>query len=128
MFTKNTLPDFRAEILWGPNPPCPAPWSDMDYGPSFNNTLEFGNNGLNIAQKGLTIRLDEGPGGIESGSHWMTYELDTMRVAGAWSDSFIDYNGIHFNGVHGRHPRVTGNIHFPKPDSARIRAPKNKVV
>ena len=99
----------------GPKPSLPRPWSDMDYGPSFNNTLEFGNDGTNIAQKGLTIRLDDGPGGVESGSHWLTYELDTMRVAGAWSDAFIDYNGIHFNGVHGRHPRVTGNIHFQNP-------------
>ncbi len=76
----------------------------MDYGPSLNNTIEVSRDGSNIAQKGIAIRLDDGPGGVESGKYWMMYDHDTLRMAGAWTGSFIDYNGIHFNGVHGRHP------------------------
>ena len=68
----------------GPKPVVSQPWTTMDYGPSLINTIEVSNDGSNIAQKGIAVRLDDGPGGVESGSHWMMYEHDTMRVAGAW--------------------------------------------
>ena len=99
----------------GPKPILPKPWTQMDYGPSMFNTIEVGRDGSNIAQKGITVRLDSGPGGVESGSHWMLYEHDTMRVAAAWSGKFINWEGIHFNGVHGRHPRVSGEVHLSNP-------------
>ena len=94
----------------GPIPVKYTPWSAMDYGPSLNNTVEVSDDRSNIAQKGIAIRLDSGPGGVESGKYWMLYDHDLMRVAAAWSDDFIDYNGIHFNGVHGRHPKVAGQL------------------
>lgn len=99
----------------GPKPVVSRPWTQMDYGPSFINTIEVSRDGSNIAQKGIAVRLDDGPGGVESGKFWMMYEHDTMRLAGAWSEGFIDYEGIHFNGTHGRHPSVAGNIHFANP-------------
>ncbi|MDG1874917.1 MAG: c-type cytochrome [Mariniblastus sp.] len=99
----------------GPKPVVSRPWTAMNYGPSLNNTIEVSKDGSNIAQKGIAVRLDEGPGGVESGKYWMMYDHDTMRVAGAWSEGFIDYEGIHFNGTHGRHPRVAGNIQFFNP-------------
>ncbi len=99
----------------GPKPVVSRPWTLMDYGHSMMNTIEVSNDGSNIAQKGIVIRLDSGQGGVESGSHWMMYEHDTLRVAGAWSGSFIDWEGIHFNGTHGRHPSVSGDIHFSNP-------------
>jgi putative heme-binding domain-containing protein len=104
-----SLPDGNT---FGPEPRESRPWTDMDYGPSLNNTIEVGEGGTNIAQKGIVVRLDAGPGGVESGSHWMMYEHDTMRVAAAWHGEFIDWEGIHFNGTHGTHPRVTGEIVF----------------
>ena len=99
----------------GPKPIVSRPWTLMDYGPSLNNTIEVSSDGSNIAQKGIAIRLDDGPGGVESGSHWLMYEHDTMRVAAAWTGRFIDYEGIHFNGAHGRHPKVAGEIQFANP-------------
>lgn len=96
----------------GPEPASGERWVRMDYGPSFMNTIEVTRDGSNIAQKGIIMRLDDGPGGVESGKHWMMYEHDTMRVAATWSDQFIDWNGIHFNGRHAIHPRVTGRIHL----------------
>ena len=99
----------------GPEPIVRRPWSDMDYGPSLNNTIEVSRDGSNIAQKGMAIRLDSGPGGVESGKYWMLYEHDTMRVASAWTGGFIDYNGIHFNGVHGRHPKIAGRTMLENP-------------
>jgi putative heme-binding domain-containing protein len=99
----------------GPKPIMSRPWTLMDYGHSMMNTIEVSDDGSNIAQKGIVVRLDTGQGGVESGSHWMMYEHDTMRVAGAWSGSFIDWEGIHFNGTHGRHPSVNGEVHFSNP-------------
>ena len=112
-------PDYLAGLpsgdTRGPEPVVSSPWTKMDYGHSLINTIEVSKDGSNIAQKGIAIRLDDGPGGVESGSHWLMYDHDTMRVAGVWSGGFIDYNGIHFNGVHNRHPRIAGDIHFKNP-------------
>ena len=99
----------------GPRPVVSQPWTEMDYGSSFINTIEVSDDGSNIAQKGITVRLDDGPGGVESGKYWMMYEHDTMRLAGAWSGEFIDYEGIHFSGTHNRHPSVAGEVHFSNP-------------
>lgn len=109
----------------GPKPVVSRPWTMMDYGPSLMNTVEVSQDGSNIAQKGIMVRLDDGPGGVESGKYWMMYDHDTMRVAGAWSGGFIDYEGIHFNGTHGRHPKVVGNIHFQNPTGPGWGQPKD---
>ena len=55
----------------------------------------------------------------------MIYDHDTMRVAGGWSGEFIDYNAIHFNGVHGQHPKVAGKIHFANPTGPGWGRPEN---
>lgn len=99
----------------GPRPVVQQPWAEMDYGPSLNNTIEVSEDGSNIAQKGIAVRLDPGPGGVTAGRYWILYEHDTLRVAGSWTGQFIDYNGIHFNGVHGRHPRIRGDVLWQNP-------------
>ena len=115
----DVTPDYLAGLpkgdTHGPKPVVSSPWTKMDYGRSLINTIEVSNDGSNIAQKEIAIRLDDGPGGVESGSHWLMYDHDTMRVADVWSGGFIHYNGIHFNGVHNRHPRVAGDVHFKNP-------------
>ena len=113
--TDNYLKTLPKGDTFGPTPVLPKPWTEMDYGPSMVNTIEVGNDGSNIAQKGITVRLDGGPGGVESGKYWLMYEHDTMRAAAAWSGRFIDWDGIHFNGKHGRHPHVTGDVAFANP-------------
>ncbi len=110
------LADLPAGDTRGPKPVESQPWTLMNYGPSLLNTIEVSRDGTNVAQKGIAIRLDGGPGGVESGTHWLMYDHDTMRVSGTWSGEFIDYNGIHFNGVHGQHPRVAGTVHLQNPD------------
>ncbi len=112
----------------GPKPVVSRPWTLMDYGHSLFNTIEVSDDGTNIAQKGIAIRLDDGPGGVESGSHWLMYEHDTMRVAGAWAGNFIDWEGIHFNGTHGRHPGIAGEIHFANPTAPGFGRPQSKRV
>lgn len=94
----------------GPEPRVIEPWVTMDYGPMLTTTIEFGNDGANIAQKAIAIRLDDGPGGISRGDAWMVFEHDTLRMAAAWSGRFVDWNGIQFNGRHGVHLHANGNV------------------
>ncbi len=88
----------------------------MNYGPSLMATLEVGDKG-NFAYKGIAVRLDNGPGGVSRGRHWMLFDHDTLRVAAAWSgEGFIDWNGINFNGRHQIHPRARrAQVHFANP-------------
>ncbi|MEP3477962.1 MAG: DUF6797 domain-containing protein [Fuerstiella sp.] len=93
--------------LTGPAAANAEPWVAMNYGSTLMNTYEVGESGSNFAQKGIAMRLDEGPGGISRGRHWMVFDHDTMRMAAAYSgDEFIDWKGIHFNGQHAIHPRI----------------------
>jgi len=68
----------------GPKPSNIDPWVSMNYGPSLMATLEVGTRG-NFAYKGIAVRLDNGPGGVSRGRHWMLFDHDTLRVAAAWS-------------------------------------------
>jgi putative heme-binding domain-containing protein len=107
------LPKGRSR---GPEPSRIEPWSAMDYGPTLTATCEVGDDSSNFAYKGVAVRLDAGPGGVSRGRHWMVFDHDTMRIAGAWSgDGFIDWNGINFNGKHEIHPRVVGLVEFANP-------------
>ncbi|MFN7732799.1 MAG: DUF6797 domain-containing protein, partial [Pirellula sp.] len=101
----------------GPEPSRIEVWSAMDYGNALTHCYEIPGDRLNIASKGIAIRLDPGPGGIARGNHWMVFDTDTLRWAAAWSadperpaERFIDWRDIQFNGEHGIHPRAVGNI------------------
>jgi putative heme-binding domain-containing protein len=99
----------------GPQPSNIEPWVSMDYGPSLMATLEVGDRG-NFAYKGIAVRLDNGPGGVSRGRHWMLFDHDTLRMVAAWGgEGFIDWNGINFNGRHMVHPRVAGSVRFANP-------------
>ncbi len=100
----------------GPKPRNIELWANMNYGDSLINTYEFGNDGSNFAYKGIATRVDPGPGGVSRGSAWMSFDHDTLRVSAAWTGKgFIDWQGIHFNGRHGIHPRLVGDVHFANP-------------
>ena len=107
---------------FGPEPVPYAPWSDMNYGPAMINTFEIGSDGTNFAYKGIAVRLDAGPGGVSQGSTWAIFDHDTMRIAGVWErdnqsqeSGFINWQGIHFDGRHGTHPRIVGKELFENP-------------
>ncbi|MEO1530236.1 MAG: DUF6797 domain-containing protein, partial [Planctomycetota bacterium] len=129
----------------GPAASVEEPWLDMDYGPFLISTYEMvgPNTGrrlgitpeeqrlaarekrppneqwadnTNFAYKGIAVRLDVGPGGVSKGSHWIAFDHDTMRVAGAWTgQGFIDWHGILFDGRHAITPRTVGQQHFANP-------------
>lgn len=112
-----TLPPGR-KGEFGPAPSNVEPWVANDYGPSLINTYEVGGTKAapNIAYKGHAVRLDPGPGGVSRGKQWAVFDLDTLRVAAAWAgDGFIDWKGIHFNGQHGVHPKVVGDVRLLNP-------------
>lgn len=95
----------------GPEATLIEPWRTHDYGPFLSGSFEVGSDGTNVARKGLAVRLDTGPGGVGRGRAWLLYELDTVRVAAFWTGaSFIDWAGINFDGRHGAHPRVAGDV------------------
>lgn len=100
----------------GPEPQPIEPWSQADYGPRLIGTFEIGSGGRNIAQKGIALQLDNNPGGVSQGEAWAIFDHDTMRVAGVWtSRGFIDWQGINFNGRHGIHPHIVGDILLANP-------------
>jgi putative heme-binding domain-containing protein len=99
----------------GPEPSSIDPWVAMDYGPLLSATIEVGADGSNFAMKGVAQRLDAGAGGISRGSRFSLFDLDTLRMAAAWHGpeggaGFIDWHAILFDGQHGVHPRVTGEV------------------
>jgi putative heme-binding domain-containing protein len=101
----------------GPAPSEIEPWVAMDYGSCLLATIEAGDDLLNVAYKGIAVRLDAGQGGVSRGRAWVLYEHDTLRLAAAWTgEGFIDWNGINFDGRHQVHPRVVGRVHVANPD------------
>jgi hypothetical protein len=86
------------------------PYQRMELGSSLFWTLEVAPG--NIAQKGIAIRLDDGPGGVTKGRAWMIYDHDTMANVTATTGSFVDWKGIAFDGSHGTHTSLTGERQF----------------
>jgi hypothetical protein len=100
------------------------PYQSMDFGPVLFWTLQVAPG--NIAQKGIAIRVDDGPGGVSKGRAWMVYDHDTMRVAAATTGSFVDWKGIAFDGSHGTHTSLTGERHFVNPVGPGWASPDGK--
>jgi hypothetical protein len=94
----------------------PPPYVQMELGPVLFWTLQVAEN--NIAQKGIAVRLDDGPGGVTKGRAWMIYDHDTMRLAAATTGQFVDWRGIAFDGSHGTHTSLTGERHVINPNAA----------
>ena len=90
-----------------------SPYRRMDFGPALFWTYQVAPG--NIAQKGIAVRLDDGPGGVSKGRAWMVYDHDTMRVAAATTGDFVDWKGIAFDGSHGTHTSLSGERHFVNP-------------
>ncbi len=86
---------------------APAPkakYEEMDYGrflsASFNNTEgkpAFDKKGC-ATSKGIAIKL----GANNEGA--MVFDTDLMRMAGGWTDGFVKYKGVIFDGGHGPNP------------------------
>jgi hypothetical protein len=92
----------------------PKNYLKMNFGPSLNWTYKLAQD--NIAQKAIAVRLDDGPGGVSKGKVWMLFDHDMMRVAAGWySDKFVDWRGIAFDGSHNSHTSIVGDRVFQNP-------------
>jgi sugar lactone lactonase YvrE len=100
------------------------PYRRMDFGPALFWTYQVAPG--NIAQKGIAVRLNDGPGGVSKGRAWMVYDHDTMRVAAATTGDFVDWKGIAFDGSHGTHTGLTGDRHFVNPVGPGWASPDGK--
>ncbi len=100
------------------------PYRRMDFGPALFWTYQIAPG--NMAQKGLAIRLDDGPGGVSKGRAWLVYDHDTMRVAAATTGDFVDWKGIAFDGSHGTHTGLSGDRHFVNPVGPGWASPEGK--
>ena len=100
------------------------PYRRMDFGPALFWTLQVAPG--NIAQKGIAVRLDDGPGGVSKGRAWMIYDHDTMRVAAATTGEFVDWKGIAFDGSHNTHTALKGERHFVNPIGPGWASPDGK--
>lgn len=91
------------------------PYRRMDYGNALHWTYEVARD--NIVQKGIAVRLDDGPLGVSRGRAFAVYDEDTMRLAAAWTgDGFIDWKGVAFDGSHNSHAHVRGRLLFAAPN------------
>jgi putative heme-binding domain-containing protein len=107
----------------GPSPTVSEPWKEMDYGPTLMASVEVGRD--NLAYKGISVRLDPGPGGVSGGRAWAVYDHDTMQLEAAWSGrGFIDWNAIGFNGRHEVHAKLVGTVHLANPPGPGWADPK----
>ncbi len=108
MGTEGKLTQEQIDYARGPK------YLRMNFGPMLDWTFEVAPD--NIAYKGIAIRLDQGPGGVSKGRHWMVYDHDTMRVAAAWSGSqFVDWKGIAFDQSHNSHTSIVGDKTLVNP-------------
>ena len=100
----------------GPMPDADWPgYRRMDYGNALHWTYEVQKQ--NIVQKGIAVRVDDGPGGVSRGRAFVVYDEDTMRLAAAWTgNGFIDWKGVAFDGSHNSHAHVRGKLLFAAPN------------
>ncbi len=108
-----SLPRGMSQIEEKESKKTPPPYKQMDFGNVLFWTYQIEpgplDKNVNIAQKGIAIRLDEGPGGISKGKAWAVYDHDTMRLAAIYTgDQFVDWKGIAFDGSHGTHTSIVG--------------------
>ncbi|MEN8679930.1 MAG: LamG-like jellyroll fold domain-containing protein, partial [Akkermansiaceae bacterium] len=94
-----SLPRGMSQIEEKESKKTPPPYKQMDFGNVLFWTYQIEpgplDTNVNIAQKGIAIRLDEGPGGISKGKAWAVYDHDTMRLAAIYTgDEFVDWKGI----------------------------------
>ncbi len=118
MSSEGTLTEEQIDYAKGPK------YERMNFGPMLDWTYQVAPG--NIAYKAIAIRLDNGPGGVSKGRHWMVYDHDTMRVAAAWSgNEFVDWKGIAFDQSHGSHTSIVGDKTLVNPVGPGWANPEN---
>ena len=109
------LPRGMSSVQEAQGPKKAPQYVMQDYGNVLFWTMQVESG--NIAQKGIAVRVDQGPGGVVRGKAWMLYDHDTMRLAACWTgNKFVDWRGIAFDGSHGTHTSIVGDKQFIFPN------------
>lgn len=82
----------------------------MDYGPFLSLTLAGSYDAPNRSE--TTTKATIFRWGEKYSPVCMAYDTELMRVASAWQNGFIDFNGIAYNGAHNVMPRPRGSTLF----------------
>lgn len=125
------LPRGMSQLEEKESKKTPPPYKQMNFGNVLFWTYQIEpgplDTNVNIAQKGIAIRLDPGPGGISKGKAWAVYDHDTMRLAAIYTgDQFVDWRGIAFDGSHGSHTSIVGERILVNDDKPGWAHPETK--
>jgi hypothetical protein len=98
--------------IQGETEPTGKQWLDMNYGPYLTHTVEGPRD--NFAYKGLVIRVG---GNLENAVSTpdcasMVFDTDLLRWSAAWTGGFLNMSSIVWDGSHGTHPSVRGDLTF----------------
>ena len=95
----------------------PSWYKKMNWGPYFEYTFQVDgeyspgdiDTVMNMAYKGLAIRLDKGHGGVSKGNTYVVYDKDLMRLAASWTgEGFVNWRSIAIDDSHGPHLEIVG--------------------
>ncbi|MCA9267745.1 MAG: hypothetical protein KDA41_04715, partial [Planctomycetales bacterium] len=92
--------------------PCASavagPYNFKLFGPFISAPLNLGRDALgnDTVYRGVIVALDE------QGKSAVVYDTDTMRMAAAWNDGGVNFDGLPFTGGHGAYPKHQGELVF----------------
>lgn len=124
-----------AQVALGQEKELPKPWVEMDYGPYLTASIEAPRPAINIAHKGLAIRVGGDRGSLASSPDCATllFDTDLLRFATGWSGGLLSLTNVVYNGRHGTgsHLGIVGEPAFVNragPGWARPGGPKDTVA
>ncbi len=85
------------------------PWERMDYGPFLSGTFDADEPKGNTTLKGVIVSLDADQ------TTNVLFDTELLRYSAGWTGDFINFNGVAYDGRHGRTPRVAGTQVFGTP-------------
>jgi type 1 glutamine amidotransferase len=86
-----------------------SPWVDMDFGPFLSTAIQTAHD--DVTYKGLVIPLTEDRHGAST-----VFDTDLLRFSAGWTDGFIHWEGIVWDGSHGTFPSVAGDLAWTTPE------------
>jgi glucose/arabinose dehydrogenase len=100
---KKTVAPPRAKRPEAAKPTSPK-WAEMQYGSLLSATYENRQGSKEYTHKGIAITLSESP------QARVIFDTELLRYSAGWTDGFINYTNVAFDGSHGTMPSPAGKI------------------
>jgi hypothetical protein len=84
-------------------------WEKMDYGPFLSGTFAAPQPAGNTTLKGIIVSLNKDQ------TTNILFDTEMCRFSAGWTDGYIDFNGVAYNGAHGTVPKIKGRQIFGTP-------------